>query len=178
MPRRLAGSARPAGWRRSMIERMRAGCAVALVCFALFGAETDPALDPPRIITAPGPEYANTNRNFQGIPGIEQAPEGRLWALWYSGDKREGPQNYVVVSTSGDDGKSWSEPRLVIDPDGFVRAFDAALWHDPQGRLWLFWAQAAGHWDGRAGVWAITTDDSGSANPKWSVPRRISDGVM
>jgi predicted neuraminidase len=98
--------------------------------------------------------------------------------VWYSGDTREGPQNYVVLSTSGDNGKTWSGPRLVIDPDGFVRAFDAGLWHDPQGRLWLYWAQAAGHWDGRAGVWAMTTGDSGSGKPKWSAPRRICDGVL
>ena len=74
--------------------------------------------------------------------------------------------------------KAGRAPRLVIDPPGFIRAFDACLWHDPQGRLWLFWAQAAGHWDGRAGVWAITTDDSGSETPQWSRPRRISHGVL
>jgi BNR repeat-like domain len=136
------------------------------------------ALAPPRVIVDPGPEYADANRKFQGIPGIEQARNGRLWAVWYSGDTREGPENYVVLATSGDDGKTWSGPRVVIDPDGFVRAFDAGLWLDPRGRLWVFWAQAAGHWDGRAGVWAMMADDPGSARPKWSAPRRIADGVL
>jgi predicted neuraminidase len=162
-----------------MIERRQfLFAAGALACPGLYGADPDPALQPPRINTEPGREYADANRKFQGIPGIEQARNGRLWALWYSGDKREGPQNYVVLTTSGDDGTTWSGPQLVIDPEGFVRAFDAGIWHDPQGRLWVFWAQAAGHWDGRAGVWAITTRDSGSAKPTWSKPRRITDGVL
>jgi hypothetical protein len=161
-----------------MIERRLLPWAVALFGFTARGADLDPAMAPARIITAPGPEYADANRKFQGIPGIERARNGRLWAVWYSGDTREGPQNYVVLATSGDDGKSWSGPRVVIDPEGFVRAFDAGVWHDPQGRLWVFWAQAAGHWDGRAGVWAMVTDHSGSERPKWSPPRRISDGVL
>jgi hypothetical protein len=138
----------------------------------------DPAMQPPLLQTSPGARYADANRKFQGIPGIERARNGRLWAVWYAGDTREGPENYVVLATSSDDGKSWSGPRLVIDPPGFVRAFDACLWHDPQGRLWLFWAQAAGHWDGRGGVWAVSTSDSGSEHPRWSRPRRISDGVL
>jgi len=156
---------------------MKLGCAVLLAWIAAR-ASFDPAMEPPRLITSPGPEYSDANRLFQGIPGIERAPNGRLWAVWYAGDTREGPGNYVVLATSGDGGKHWSGPRLVIDPPGLVRAFDACLWHDPQGRMWLFWAQAAGHWDGRGGVWASVTSDSGSERPAWSAPRRIADGVL
>ena len=145
-------------------------CRVACVV-ALFVSSS-------QVVTSPGPEYADTTRRFQGIPGIERARNGRLWAVWYGGDTREGPQNYVVLVTSADDGRTWSQPRLVVDPPRFTRAFDANLWHDPQGRLWLFWAEAAGHWDGRGGVWAITTNDSGSDRPVWSAPRRIADGVL
>src|SRR5690349_9557140 len=153
--------------------------AVLFVCaVASGGLHSDPAMEPAPIVTSPGAEYADANRKFQGIPGIERAANGRLWVLWYSGDTREGPQNYVVLVTSGDDGKTWSGPKLVIDPPGFVRAFDACLWHDPQGRMWLFWTQAAGHWDGRGGVWAIVTKDSSSDRPHWSKPRRIADGVL
>jgi predicted neuraminidase len=153
----------------------------AVICaFLLFTGAliSDPALLPPRLIDSPGPEYSDANRRFQGIPCIERASNGRLWAVWYSGDIREGPRNYVVLATSGNDGKTWSSPQLILDPDEFVRAFDACLWRDPQDRLWLFWAQAAGHWDGRAGVWAIVTSDPGSARPAWSQPRRIADGVL
>jgi predicted neuraminidase len=64
----------------------------------------------------------------------------------------------------------------VIDPDrdGPCRAFDPCLWHDPAGRLWLFWAQR----DQSVQTWAMFTDDSGSENPKWSAPRLIQAGIM
>lgn len=151
-----------------------------LVLLALF-AGADPALTPPPVNTSPGREYADDTRQFQGIPGIERARNGRLWALWYAGgpdEPTEGPGNYVVLVTSNDDGRTWSGPKLVIDPPGPVRAYDATLWHDPSGRMWLFWAQSYEQWDGRSGVWAIVTSNSNDDKPKWSAPRRLSDGIM
>lgn len=142
---------------------------------------SDPALEPPPINTAPGPEYADGARIFQGIPGIECAANGRLWALWYAGgpnEPGEGPGNYVVLVTSGDGGTTWSPPRVVIDPPGPVRAYDPCLWHDPQGRLWLFWAQSYNWWDGRSGVWCIVSENSGDETPRWSAPRRLCNGIL
>ena len=135
----------------------------------------DPALRPPPLSFAPGPEYADGVRMFQGIPGLERAANGRLWATWYGGGVTEDRHNYVMLVTSGDDGKTWSSLKLVIDPDGAgpVRAFDPCLWHDPQGRLWLFWAQAAG----KPSLWAIRTSNSGDESPAWSKPRHIATGI-
>lgn len=138
----------------------------------------DAALQPPPVILAPGPDYGPDTRLFQGIPGIERAPNGRLWATWYGGGPTEGPWNYVMLSTSADDGLTWSDLVLVVDPPDPVRAFDPVLWLDPRGRLWLFWAQAWQGWDGRGGVWAIVTDDPEAEAPRWSEPRRLCDGVM
>jgi predicted neuraminidase len=59
-----------------------------------------------------------------------------------------------------------------------VRAYDPALWHDPLGRLWLFWAQSYQFFDGRAGVWAIVAENPESEHPTWSAPRRMANGVM
>ena len=115
----------------------------------------DLSLLPPVVNTSPGPEYASETRLWQGIPGIERTAGGRLWTVWYSGGKGEGPDNYVVVITSDDDGRTWSKPKLVIDPQGKVRAYDPVLWHDPIGRLWLFWAQSYDWFDGRSGTWSI-----------------------
>lgn len=140
------------------------------------GVPADSALAPAPVVLNPGREYAV--RPFQGIPGIERSRKGRLWAVWYAGGKDEGPENYVLLVTSGDNGRNWSGPVLVVDPRVNVRAYDPCLWLDPHGRLWLFWAQAAVKWDGRGGVWAIRADKPDSAHPKWSTPRRISDGVM
>lgn len=124
----------------------------------------------PKLNTSPGPEYSSKSRLWQGIPGIERAPNGRLWATWYSGGKREPSEhNYVLLVTSGDDGKSWSGPKIVVDPPGPARAYDPMLWHDPQGRLWFVWAQNAGP----PGPYAIHTENSGSKNPTWSPVRRL-----
>jgi hypothetical protein len=165
---------------KKSIVRALGPSAAACSCTLVLGvdAASDPALQAPAIITSPGPGYGDSTRRFQGIPGIERAGNGRLWAVWYAGGTRESPENYVVVSTSGDDGRTWDGPRVVIDPPGFVRAFDAGLWLDPRGRLWLSWAQTAGHWDGRGGVWVIVSDDPMQENPRWSAPRRIADGVL
>jgi hypothetical protein len=127
---------------------------------------------------APGADYADDKRVFQGIPGIERTPAGRLWATWYSGGQGESSLNYIVLVTSGDDGATWSGPVLVIDPPGHVRACDPNVWLDPCGRLWLFWMQAHTLHDGQWGVWAITTDEPDEPRPRWSGPRRLCDGIM
>lgn len=152
--------------------------AVAGAMQAAGGAEpaSDVAKRPPPLNFTPGPEYADGVRMFQGIPGIERAANGRLWATWYGGGTGEDYHNYVMLVTSGDDGKMWSGLKLVIDPDGDgpCRAFDPCLWHDPQGRLWLSWAER--HQSTQ--LWAINTADSGSENPHWSAPRPIHEGIM
>ena len=127
---------------------------------------------------SPGPEYAEDKRLFQGIPGIERAPGGRLWATWYAGGQGESPLNYVLLASSADDGATWSPPVLVIDPPGRVRAQAPNLWLDPTGRLWLFWGQSHTLHDGRWGVWALTTGNPDDERPAWSAPRRLNDGVM
>ena len=136
------------------------------------------SLQAPPINTSPGPEYRGERRIFQGIPGIERSPGGRLWATWYGGGDTEGPDNYVMLVTSADDGRSWSDLQLVIDPEGEVRAFDPCLWVDPAGGMWLFWAQAYHFWDGRGGVWGIHTASPDQEKPEWSDPVRIAEGVM
>lgn len=151
---------------------------LGLVAATGIGRADDEALRPVVVNHRPGPEYAADARAFQGIPGIERSPIGRLWATWYAGGDGEGESNYVLLTTSGDDGRSWSGPRLVVDPPGPVRAYDPCLWVDPDGRLWLFWAQSYQWWDGRSGVWAITTDEPDAESPRWSPPRRLCDGIM
>ncbi|HOL68104.1 MAG TPA: sialidase family protein, partial [bacterium] len=123
------------------------------------------------------------SRQFQGIPGIEQDSEGRLWATWYGGGKGEGPDNYVVLVVSEDGGQRWSQPLAVVDPPDKLRAFDPCLWQDPQGRLWWFWAQSYSEkegeiFDGRGGVWATCLIDQKPSLLSFSRPRRIASGVM
>lgn len=148
-------------------------------------------LSPPKLIKNPSsvPQYSPESRKFTGIPSMAVSTKGRLWVVWYAGiTPGEDQNNYVVVSTSGDMGQNWEEV-LVIDPDGtgLVRAYDPEIWIDPDGKLWVFWAQAItqseGTWslvtDGTlAGVWVLNANDPESNNPEWGVPVRLTDGVM
>ncbi|HPU84645.1 MAG TPA: sialidase family protein [Candidatus Latescibacteria bacterium] len=117
------------------------------------------------------------DRLWQGIPGIERAANGRLWAALYTGGPKEpDPDNHVLLTTSADDGRTWSSPRIAVRPPGPMRAYDPTLWHDPDGRLWLIYNLG----DLENGVFpfaAITTDDSSAADPVWSAERRWNLGV-
>ncbi len=94
----------------------------------------DFALTPPSVNRDPGPDYAEWTRSYQGMPSIERMQNGRLWAAWTSGGINEGPDNYVVLVTSTDDGRSWSQPIMTIDPSGNISAFVPILWRDPTDR--------------------------------------------
>jgi len=73
---------------------------------ALHAADT-PSQQPPHHLGQPRADQAVTNRAFTGIPSMAVAPKGRLWAAWYAGvTPGEDLNNYVVLSTSGDDGKT------------------------------------------------------------------------
>jgi len=136
----------------------------------------DYASRPAPVNTAPGPEYDSSTRTFQMMPTIERMRNGRLWAAWTAGGFTEGPQNYVVLVTSTDDGGTWSSAQLVIDPLGLVCAKDPTLWQDPSERLWLFFSQQNGCWSNRGAVWAIVTENADVDRPRWSTPRRFFDG--
>ncbi|MBN2451010.1 MAG: exo-alpha-sialidase [Lentisphaeria bacterium] len=134
-------------------------------------------MNPPKATFEPGPEYGPEARKYQGIPGIERAPGGRLWAVWYAGKVHEDRYNYVCCATSADDGRTWSDLKFVIDPDGDgpLRTSDPCLWLSPEGRLWLFWWMNG---DGANQLNAMTADNPDDENPTWSEPRRICPGVM
>ncbi|MFP4366637.1 MAG: sialidase family protein, partial [Bacteroidales bacterium] len=146
-------------------------------------------LEAPGLIETPEiiEKYPAESRKFTGIPSLAVSRDGRLWATWYAGiTPEEDKNNYVVVATSGDNGDSWEEV-LVIEPvHDQVRAYDPEIWIDPDGKLWVFWAQATyigGTWalitEGTsAGVWAITTENPDISEPVWSEPGRLTDGVM
>lgn len=142
--------------------------------------ELSPALRAPNVYTGAIPErFSDESRPFQGIPSVTQSSDGSLWACWYGGPG-ENVWTYVLAARSVDLGKTWSRPIVVVDWPGEVRVYDPNVWSDPDGALWLFWAQSEGtNNDGRLGVWAIkTTSPEQGANAKWSAPRRLCNGIM
>jgi predicted neuraminidase len=139
----------------------------------------DLALEPPVVNTHPGPEYSDEARWAGMIIGMDRTPKGRLWGCWVgNGDNANG---YFLLATSDDDGRTWSKPRVVIDPTDPPgvpqrRALVGNLWTDPTGRLWLFFDQSMGYFDGRCGDWYITCDNPDAEEPVWSKPMRFADG--
>ena len=141
----------------------------------------DLALVPPVLNTSPLPKYDNDKLDYGMTIGVARTPKGRLWACWVAGG--DSPKAFFVLATSDDDGTTWSKPRLVVDAHSPDLPTDRSVlvgnvWTDPAGKLWLFFDQAMGMYDGRAGVWAASCDDPDAEAPQWSPPRRIWHGVM
>jgi uncharacterized protein (TIGR02145 family) len=137
------------------------------------------ALETPKVFINPGEAtYSADCRMWQGIPGIERAANGRLWVSRFSGSTGEGASNnYVMLITSDDDGQTWSDLKVVVDmPDSPVRLYDPCLWIDPLGRLWFIWCQAYAPWL-HHGVWALVSENPEDADPVWSEPRRLCEGI-
>lgn len=138
------------------------------------------SMQPPTLITTPGPEYSDEQRDYGMTIGIDRTPKGRLWAAWVAGGDSD--KGYFVLATSDDDGRTWSKPRLVIDPPEAPtglrrRILVGNLWCDPLGRMWLFFDQSMGYYDGRAGDWAIVCENPDADQPTWSAPRRLWHGA-
>ncbi len=154
----------------------------SLLALVALAAPEDPAAPPapPEYAGPPQALHAVTNRAFTGIPSLAVSPGGRLWATWYAGvTPGEDHNNYVVLSTSGDDGKTWKEV-LVVDPDaeGPRRTFDPELWLGPDGKVRWFWADRAGGNSRTDALWMIELAEPDSETTAWARPRCVARGVM
>ena len=116
---------------------------------------------------------SNVQRTWQGIPGIERTPKGRLYVSFFSGGPREpSPENTVYLCRSDDQGKTFTEPEAMAVPIGTSRTFDPTLWKDPSGKLWYIFNR--GNKDtGEHGVHARTCDNPDAPTPKWSEEFRV-----
>jgi len=89
--------------------------------------------------------FQASHRVWQGIPSIEISKGGRLFATFYSGGTKEYLGNYCILKTSDDGGNTWSDVVAVVYLGENYRAYDAALWRDPLGRLWWIWSRQPEH---------------------------------
>ena len=83
-----------------------------------------------------GGKYAGEKQTMAGdsVPDQNRKTAGCMSASTSGGDE-EGAENYVLLKKSDDEGRTWSEPILAVDPAGNVRAFDPCLWTAPDGRV-------------------------------------------
>ncbi len=140
----------------------------------------------PAEIIVPAGRHLCEARSFQGIPSITRTAGGRLLACWYSGGDDEGPENFVLIAYSDDQGESWSDAAAVAEPAADqVRAFDPSIFTAPNGEVVLFWAQsfateAQKMIDVRCGVFLakLLNPDAPPETWQWTSPRRIADGLM
>jgi len=158
-------------------------CTLALVMSLLGSAAADAEATAPQPLEhlgAPLPQHAVTNRAFTGIPSMAVSRGGRLWATWYAGvTPGEDQNNYVVLSTSGDQGKTWKEV-LIADPDGDGprRTFDPELWLAPDGKVRWFFADRLGGKSTTDVLWMVELSDSEAEQTAWAPAVCVARGVM
>jgi len=132
----------------------------------------------PRLILDPFPAYADKFLPFAMAASMESTQGGRLWTCWAGG--QDGPNAYLLASFSDDRGKSWRDPVFVIDPQAHGLAMGTRLgsfWCDPKGRLWLFFHQSCGMFDGSCSNWFVRCDDPDAVEPEWTEPVLIGFGA-
>ena len=142
-------------------------------------------------LSLPDGVHSRTNRTFSGIPSVAVSrTNGRVWRTWYGGPtKGEDRNNYVVLATSTDGGKTWKEV-LCCDPDGSGpwRAFDPEVWIAPNGRLWWTWVEREtavnGKWtehryiDRSTRVMCAELNAEQEPSAPYPAPRKLAPGVM
>ena len=148
--------------------------------FSVTRALLDRIRQTPQIDFNPLPAYADRYLPFAMSAGFEVTPGGRLWTCWIGGE--DGPGAYLLASYSDDGGDSWCKPVLVIDPHDSALPCDinthvGCLWTDPRGRLWLFFQQSLGMFDGSSANWFIRCDAPDARLPSWSEPRYVGFGA-
>ncbi|MBQ8525740.1 MAG: exo-alpha-sialidase [Clostridia bacterium] len=116
-------------------------------------------------------KFNSSKRIWQGIPGIEVTPKGRIFSTFYSGGIKEGMGNFVVLLKS-DNGVDFGEPIAAVYLDGH-RCYDPCLWIDPLKRLWLIWSCAPDF-----AVYAVICDNPDADELKWGEEIKIGKDVM
>jgi hypothetical protein len=112
--------------------------------------------------------------------GGQHGGHAQRTALDLLGGRQDGPNAYLLASYSDDQGKSWRDPVFVIDPQAHGLKMGTRLgsfWCDPKGRLWLFFHQSVGMFDGSCSNWFVRCDDPDAEKPVWTEPVYIGFGA-
>lgn len=134
------------------------------------------------------PKFMLSKRKWQGIPSIGKDRFGNLYVAWIASASCAGEcnENYLTVSLSKDNGKSWSANKLILDvnPQDSTRLKDPNFFNDKFGNLYMYWGKHVQKKSVVAKEWAISwysklflsNDDNNTIC--YSPPRRIAEGIM
>jgi hypothetical protein len=132
----------------------------------------------PKLIFDPMPAYAQKYLPFAMAASMEVTRGGRIWTCWAGGE--DGPNAYLLASYSDNQGQSWRDPVFVIDPQAHGLKMGTRLgsfWCDPKGRLWLFFHQSVGMFDGSCSNWSTRCDDPDADKLVWTEPVYVGFGA-
>jgi hypothetical protein len=123
-------------------------------------------------------------RIFQGCPQIEISEGGRLWATWFGSNVQAERAPYhqdqfSVISTSADDGKTWKEV-FVFDPSDLLGggASDPMLWKDSEGDIRFIGLRNIdfkGKDEFASSAWEFTMLDPENEHTAWTAPRLLGN---
>jgi len=135
---------------------------------------------PAKVQFKPSEKYYQNYRYFAMQASVEMTKNGRLWSCWIGGE--DGCGAYLLATYSDDRGETWKDIQFVIDPHDdslpmIMNTHIGCFWQDPKGRLWLFYQQSYGMWDGEGANFAIVCENPDAENPVWSEPQYISIGA-
>ena len=120
--------------------------------------------------TAPEHVAGDERRQPARGPTLAVAPEGDIYLAWTHG---EDPQADIHIAASGDEGRSFEQPRTVAAGRGHADGPSLAV--DPEGTLHLAWAESAdGH--GRGDTYHIRYARRGHDADDFEQARLISRG--
>lgn len=133
------------------------------------------------------PKFMLSKRKFQGMPSIGKDRLGNLYVTWIASTDcvRECNENYITVSLSKNNGRSWSHDKLIlsVNPQDSTRMKDPNFFNDKFGNLYLYWGKHVQKKRIAEKEWAITwyskiklSDDGRTIN--YTQPRRIAEGIM
>lgn len=171
-----------------MLHHLVTLVAIAMTALAGIVAARAPAW-PTVLAAAPSAPRCTGHETYQysifrdARPGLAHAlsavtlRDGRLRAVWYEGVRELSPDVRIMTATF--DGKHWSAPRVIVEPDRigaalgrYVRKLgNAIVYRDAKGDLvLLFVALSLGGWDGTT-LKTIRSRDEGES---WSAPESLT----
>lgn len=116
-----------------------------------------------RAVGTRDPDTTNTVRDGTLVPTIAAGPGGQVWVAWQDARFSAGQRDAIVLSRSGDGGRTWSAP-VAVNRDASVAAFTPTLHVRTDGRIGLM------HYDLRsntpttdtllADLWLLTSNDA------------------